>query len=56
VVRISVLNNGDLDITQTVRPDGTIAFFPGGDIGCLAVHGTVNDLSVAGARAAWRRA
>jgi hydrogenase expression/formation protein HypE len=23
--------------------------FPGGDIGCLAVHGTVNDLAVAGA-------
>ena len=26
-------------------------FFPGGDIGSLAVHGTVNDLSVCGARA-----
>ena len=25
-------------------------FFPGGDIGSLAVHGTVNDLAVAGAR------
>jgi hydrogenase expression/formation protein HypE len=25
-------------------------FFPGGDIGSLAVHGTVNDLSVCGAR------
>jgi len=25
------------------------AFFPGGDIGSLAVHGTVNDLAVAGA-------
>lgn len=24
-------------------------FFPGGDIGCLAVHGTVNDLAVSGA-------
>jgi hydrogenase expression/formation protein HypE len=24
-------------------------FFPGGDIGCLAVHGTVNDLAVGGA-------
>lgn len=24
-------------------------FFPGGDIGCLAVHGTVNDLAVTGA-------
>lgn len=29
-----------------VRP----LFFPGGDIGSLAVHGTVNDLSVSGAR------
>lgn len=26
-------------------------FFPGGDIGSLAIHGTVNDLSVSGARA-----
>ncbi len=25
-------------------------FFPGGDIGCLAVYGTVNDLSMCGAR------
>lgn len=25
-------------------------FFPGGDIGTLAVHGTINDLAVAGAR------
>jgi hydrogenase expression/formation protein HypE len=25
-------------------------FFPGGDIGCLAVHGTVNDVAMAGAR------
>lgn len=25
-------------------------FFPGGDIGCLAVHGTVNDIAMAGAR------
>lgn len=30
----------------TVHP----VFFPGGDIGCLAVHGTVNDLATAGAR------
>jgi len=29
-----------------VRP----AFFPGGDIGSLAVHGTVNDLAMCGAR------
>ena len=25
-------------------------FFPGGDIGMLAVHGTINDLAMAGAR------
>lgn len=25
-------------------------FFPGGDIGCLAVHGTVNDVAMAGGR------
>lgn len=25
-------------------------FFPGGDIGCLAVHGTINDLAVMGAQ------
>lgn len=39
---------GDLFITTdgfTVKP----LQFPGGDIGALAVHGTVNDLSVAGA-------
>jgi hydrogenase expression/formation protein HypE len=28
-------------------------FFPGGDIGSLAVHGTVNDLAMCGARAAF---
>lgn len=28
-------------------------FFPGGDIGTLAVHGTVNDLAVSGAAARW---
>ncbi|MDX2010025.1 MAG: hydrogenase expression/formation protein HypE [Myxococcaceae bacterium] len=25
-------------------------FFPGGDIGCLSVHGTINDVATAGAR------
>ena len=25
-------------------------FFPGGDIGSLAIHGTVNDLAMSGAR------
>ncbi len=28
-------------------------FFPGGDIGALAVNGTVNDLAMCGARAQW---
>lgn len=28
----------------------TPLFFPGGDIGCLAVHGTLNDVAMAGAR------
>ena len=28
-------------------------FFPGGAIGCLSVHGTVNDLAVMGARPLW---
>jgi hydrogenase expression/formation protein HypE len=28
-------------------------FFPGGDIGALAVNGTVNDLAMCGARARW---
>ncbi|MCF8167835.1 MAG: hydrogenase expression/formation protein HypE, partial [Rhodoferax sp.] len=28
-------------------------FFPGGDIGCLAVHGTVNDVAVMGATPLW---
>ncbi len=32
-----------------VRP----LFFPGGDIGSLAVNGTVNDLAMCGARPAW---
>jgi hydrogenase expression/formation protein HypE len=42
------LTDGDIMITTdgfTVQP----LEFPGGDIGSLAVHGTVNDLSVSGA-------
>ena len=35
--------------SHTVSP----LFFPGGDIGSLAVYGTVNDLAVAGAVARW---
>lgn len=43
------LDGGEVMITTdgfTVQP----LEFPGGDIGSLAVHGTVNDLAVAGAR------
>ena len=43
------LNGGEVMITTdgfTVQP----LEFPGGDIGSLAIHGTTNDLSVAGAR------
>jgi len=28
-------------------------FFPGGDIGCLAVHGTINDVAMMGAVQLW---
>jgi hydrogenase expression/formation protein HypE len=35
--------------SYVIRP----LFFPGGDIGSLAVHGTVNDLAACGARARW---
>lgn len=38
--------------TYVVRP----IFFPGGDIGSLAVNGTVNDLAMCGARPAWMSA
>ena len=33
--------------STVVRP----LFFPGGDIGSMAIHGTVNDLAMSGARA-----
>jgi hydrogenase expression/formation protein HypE len=35
--------------SHTVQP----LFFPGGDIGCLAVYGTVNDVAMLGARPRW---
>lgn len=52
------------DAARLPRPDGPIAmstdsfvvspiFYPGGDIGSLAVHGTVNDLAVAAADPIW---
>jgi hydrogenase expression/formation protein HypE len=50
----AVLDAGTTRIAFTtdsyvVRP----MFFPGGDIGSLAVHGTVNDLAMGGARPLW---
>jgi hydrogenase expression/formation protein HypE len=52
------------DSALVTMPEGRVAFttdsyvvrpltFPGGDIGELAVNGTVNDLAVAGARPLW---
>ena len=42
-----------LDVMHVVSP----LFFPGGDIGCLSVHGTLNDVAMAGAaRCTWPRA
>jgi hydrogenase expression/formation protein HypE len=52
------------DAAALPAPNGTLAFttdsyvvtplfFPGGDIGTLAVHGTINDLAAAGARPLW---
>ncbi|MEL7042232.1 MAG: hydrogenase expression/formation protein HypE [Pseudomonadota bacterium] len=38
---------------MVVATDGHVVnplFFPGGDIGCLAVHGTINDLAASGAQ------
>lgn len=38
---------------MVVATDGHVVsplFFPGGDIGCLSVHGTLNDVAMAGAR------
>jgi hydrogenase expression/formation protein HypE len=50
----AVLSVGEMRLAFTtdayvVRP----LFFPGGDIGTLAVNGTVNDLAMAGARPLW---
>jgi hydrogenase expression/formation protein HypE len=39
-----------------ISTDGHVVsplFFPGGDLGCLAVHGTVNDVAMMGARPLW---
>ncbi|MEQ8789630.1 MAG: hydrogenase expression/formation protein HypE [Pirellulaceae bacterium] len=65
---VPVLDSGPLaalgDAARLGRLSGRLAlstdsfvvsplFFPGGDIGKLAVYGTVNDLAVAGARPKW---
>ena len=52
------------DQALLTRPDGRIVmatdshvvsplFFPGGDIGSLSVHGTINDVATSGARPLW---
>jgi hydrogenase expression/formation protein HypE len=48
-VPLELLAGGRLVISS----DGHVVtplFFPGGDIGCLAVHGTINDVAMMGAR------
>jgi hydrogenase expression/formation protein HypE len=38
---------------MVISTDGHVVsplFFPGGDIGCLSVHGTINDVAMSGAR------
>jgi hydrogenase expression/formation protein HypE len=49
-------NVGKIDGDVVITTDSFVVsplFFPGGDIGSLAVHGTVNDLAVSGARPRW---
>lgn len=49
-------NVGAIDGSIVVTTDSFVVsplFFPGGDIGSLAVHGTVNDLAVSGAQPLW---
>src|SRR5215470_5462712 len=41
------------DVRLAITTDSFVVkplFFPGGDIGSLAVHGTINDLAMGGAR------
>ncbi|MCS6976363.1 MAG: hydrogenase expression/formation protein HypE [Gemmatales bacterium] len=64
VFRPAFGNVTDLDAAVVPSPSGRLAFttdsfvvkplfFPGGDIGSLAVQGTVNDLAMMGARPLW---
>jgi hydrogenase expression/formation protein HypE len=44
------------DLRLAISTDSFVVhplFFPGGDIGSLAVHGTVNDVAMSGARPLW---
>ena len=44
------------DVRLAISTDSFVVrplFFPGGDIGSLAVHGTVNDVAMSGARPLW---
>ena len=52
-VRLDGANNGHKGPRIAFTTDSFVVrplFFPGGDIGTLAVHGTVNDLAVGGAK------
>ncbi len=52
----TVLPAGERPCRLAVSTDSFVVrplFFPGGDIGSLAVHGTVNDLAMRGARPLW---
>ena len=45
------LTGGAASRSRPTRTSCSRSFFPGGDIGTLAVNGTVNDLAMCGARA-----
>jgi hydrogenase expression/formation protein HypE len=52
----AVLPSPPADSRLVMSTDGHVVsplFFPGGDIGSLSVHGTVNDLAMMGARPLW---
>jgi hydrogenase expression/formation protein HypE len=65
IAGLGAVSAGDMeDATLLDRIDGSLAittdsyvvtprFFPGGDIGSMAVYGTVNDLAVRGAEPLW---
>lgn len=47
---LTALNQGERLVVSTDCHVVSPLFFPGGDIGCLSVHGTINDVAVMGAR------